>query len=178
MEDLSQSDQVILWAVQNGYHYKNNRIVSPRNNIKKYRDTNSGYYVFSFRPRVEQYPKRRVFSILVHRLIGYLKFKEKIFDPLLLIRHLDGNQKNNNWDNLEIGTYSDNMMDKSAELRMRQSLQATIHTRKFNDQEIIAIREDSKIHGLSYNQIMVKWNISSKGTLSYIINHQYKTKKD
>jgi hypothetical protein len=60
---------------------------------------------------------------------------------------------------------------------MRKSLVATVKNRKFTDEEVNLIREDSKIHKLPYSKIMEKWNINSKGTLSYIINNSYKTKK-
>jgi len=30
-------------------------------------------------------------------------------------------------------------------------------------------------NGVSYNELMIKYDISSKGTLSYIINNKYKT---
>ena len=82
------------------------------------------------------------------------------------ISHLDGNYLNNSESNIDLGTNSDNMMDIPKEVRIRKSSNAS---KKYSDELVQMIRLD-KEKGMSYKELMIKYNISSKGTLSYIIN--------
>ena len=113
-----------------------------------------------------------------HRLQAYQKFGDKIFEEGIVVRHLDGNSLNNSWDNIGIGTNSDNQMDRS--LQCRKNV-ATIATRKMQDnirsyEDRCKIYEDLK-NGMSYNEIMKKHNISSKGTLSFMKNKSLEYKE-
>lgn len=47
----------------------------------------------------------------VHRLQAYQKYGDKIYDIRVLVRHLDGNPMNNSYNNIVIGSYSDNYYD-------------------------------------------------------------------
>lgn len=64
---------------------------------------------------------RSQWSIPVHRIIGYAKYGEKMFEEGMVIRHLDGNVDNWHPDNLMLGTQSENQMDKPAEVRIRMA---------------------------------------------------------
>ena len=113
-----------------------------------------------------------------HRLQAYQKFGDKIFEEGIVVRHLDGNPLNNSWDNIGIGTNSDNQMDRSLQCRKNA---ATIATRKMQDnirsyEDRCKIYEDLK-NGMSYNEIMKKHNISSKGTLSFMKNKSLEYKE-
>jgi hypothetical protein len=112
------------------------------------------------------------FAILAHRFIAYQKFGNKIFDKTLMIRHLNGNSLDNSWDNLELGTNQDNQMDIPKDKRIQRSSKGGKASKKFSFEEIDQIREEHQ-SGLSYSELMIKWNISSKGTMSHIINHEY-----
>ena len=79
---------------------------------------------------------------------------------------MDSNSLNNSWDNLKIGTHSDNMMDQSKEIRINKASNAH---KKYSDELVIEIKAD-RDSGYSYKDLMLKYNISSKGTLSNIIN--------
>lgn len=46
-----------------------------------------------------------------HRLQAYQKFGNEIFQKGIVVRHLNDNSVDNSWDNIEIGTQSDNMKD-------------------------------------------------------------------
>jgi len=83
------------------------------------------------------------------------------------VRHLDGNPLNNRVENIEIGTNSDNMMDIPKAVRITKSSHPT-HTHQM-------IIEDRK-KGYSYSQLMGKYNISSKGTISFIIKNSLASK--
>jgi hypothetical protein len=115
-----------------------------------------GYYKFSFR-----YMGKNP-NIKVHRFQAFMKYGEKIYESEIITRHLNDIKTDNSWDNILIGTHSDNMMDKSPELRKL----CASHP-KYCHKSII---KDHK-EGLSYNKIMDKYGISSKGTVSFIINN-------
>ena len=70
----------------------------------------------------------------------------------------------------------DNMQDKNPLVSRNASIVAATKIRKFNDIEMEEIR---KFHGdfKSYAKTMSKYNISSKGTLNYILNKNYVTTK-
>ena len=152
-------------------------ILSPSGKQLKLRKQNTGYLSFSFRPNKSEISERKSYPVMVHRFVAFQKFGMRIFEKGVVTRHLDGDRQNNNPENIEIGSQSENMFDQSKEVRVRKAVEASAKNRKFTDQEILLIREDSKLHKISYNKIMSKWGISSKGTLSFIMNNNYKTKK-
>ena len=108
----------------------------------------------------------KTIKVRVHRLQPYQKFGEEIYKENIMIRHMDSNSLNNSWDNLKIGTHSDNMMDQSKEIRINKASNAH---KKYSDELVIEIKAD-RDSGYSYKDLMLKYNISSKGTLSNIIN--------
>ena len=79
----------------------------------------------------------------------------------MVIRHLDGNSLNNKEENIEIGTSSDNMFDIPEKVRIKKSALAN---RIYSNELIKQIQKDKKL-GLSYKDLMKKYNIKSKGTL-------------
>lgn len=79
----------------------------------------------------------------------------------MVIRHLDGNSLNNKEENIEIGTNSDNMFDIPEKVRIKKSALAN---RIYSNELIKQIRSDKHL-GLSYKDLMKKYNIKSKGTL-------------
>lgn len=107
----------------------------------------------------------------LHRLQAYQKFGDKIFEEGIVVRHLDGNPLNNSWDNIAIGTQSDNVMDINSECRKKT---ATIASRTMQDsirsyEDRCKIYEDLK-NRIPYSEIMIKHKVSSKGTLSFMKN--------
>lgn len=105
-------------------------------------------------------------NIQIHRIQAYQKFGEEIYKEGIQVRHLDGNHRNNSFDNIEIGFQSSNMMDIPKEKRNKKSSEA----HKIYSDEIVQEIKDFHKLGHSYLEIMNKFDISSKGTVSYIIN--------
>lgn len=139
-----------------GYRVDNNgNVYSNLNNKLSLIISDKIYYYFSF--RLDSFRQK----IPVHRLQAYQKYGEKIFEKNIVVRHLNNNRKDNSYDNIAIGTQSDNMMDMPKEQRILRSSHPI-----YNHKEIIEDRNK----GLTYKELMKKYNISSKGTLSFIIN--------
>lgn len=125
--------------------------------------TKQGY--FSFNIRVNGSKPTRSF---VHRLQAFQKFGDKTFDKGLVIRHLNGDSTNNTYDNIGIGTPSDNMLDVPKDKRIINA------SNPIHDHE--GIINDRK-NGYTYKELMEKYDISSKGTISFIVNKALKNKE-
>lgn len=118
-----------------------------------------GYKVFTFGPKKDRH------KCLVHRFSAWFKFGEKIYEPNIVCRHLDGNPLNNHQDNIALGTQSDNMMDRAPEARHAHAFATSRHAMKHDHAAII---DFYKANG--FNKTLIEFSISSKGTLSFIIN--------
>lgn len=123
----------------------------------------NGYRYFGMRK-----PNDRTYMIPIHRLQAYQKFGDEIYEDGIVVRHLDSDQLNNSWNNIGIGTHSDNMMDQPEEQKFKKSSNAN---KKYSDELVLEIKEYYN-SGHTYKELMEKFNISSKGTISYIINNR------
>lgn len=54
----------------------------------------------------------KVRRLMFHRLQAYQKFGDKIFQKGIEVRHLNGNSLDNSYDNIGIGTLTDNRRDR------------------------------------------------------------------
>ena len=125
-----------------------------------------GYLSFTISIKIKgiRYCRR----VWVHKLQAYQKYGRKMFREGFQVRHLDGDCKNNDWNNILIGSASQNQMDKPAEKRRMLAIRASYKNRRFSDEEVKSINEDRK-NGMPYGQILKKYK-TSKGTLSYLFN--------
>jgi len=114
--------------------------------------------------------------IKVAQLVAFQKYGEEALKKDIVVRHLDGDSLNNLDENIAMGTQSDNMSDRNREDRLEHSIKAATNLRKFTDKEIEEMKDKHK-QGWSYKMLMEHYGITSKGTMSYIINNKYKTKK-
>lgn len=105
-------------------------------------------------------------KVYIHRLQAYQKFGDKIYQPGIQVRHMNSNLYDNSFDNIEIGTGSDNIMDIPKSVRTRCASNAN---KKYSDEIASQIRSLHK-QGKSYKELMKRFNISSKGTISSIVN--------
>ena len=149
----------VVESYKRGYRVTSNGEISKNGIIIKGRVDKAGYNTFSIRI------KGKIHKISVHRLCAYQKYGDIIFN-CDCVRHIDGNPLNNKPNNIEIGTFSENMMDIPKSIRVRKSSNAN---KKYSDSVVLQIR---KLYsdGVSMKELMGKYNISSKGTFSYILN--------
>lgn len=175
MNQLSEANQAIILAYQKGYRVLNNQVFNPKGNlIKGYISTRTRRFNYKIHSFSFIYNDKTV-HIRTSRFVAYQKFGNKIFDTTLQVRHLDSNSLNNNEYNIGLGTGSENCMDKISEIRMKTAINASSKIRKFSDAIVAEIKEKNK-NGVSYNKLMKEYNISSKGTISFLINNTYVTK--
>ena len=153
----TQAQERLLEAIRRGYTISKHGIVRNRmGTVIRGSKTTAGYLKFSIRLKnVTSYP------ISFHRFQAYQKFGDKLFEKGIMVRHLNSIKTDNSWENIAIGTNSDNQLDIPKAVRRNR-----VHNPKHDHK---AILEDRK-QGLTYKEIMEKHNISSLGTLSYIVN--------
>lgn len=120
----------------------------------------NGYYKFKIRI------KNGYINCLTHRLQAYQKYGEDIYKKGIVCRHLNGNPLDNSIENIAIGTQSDNMMDRKKEDRIAHAKLASSYNQKHNP--YIIKKYYAKVK--SYKKTMEEFDISSKGTLHYILN--------
>lgn len=105
--------------------------------------------------------------VSTHRLQAYQKYGEAMYNEGIEVRHLSGIRLDNSWANIAIGTHSQNMMDIPKQVRIKRAQYATSFVRKHDKETIKAFHKKHQ----SYKKTMAKFNISSKGTLHYILKH-------
>lgn len=120
-----------------------------------------GYVGFSFR---DSTGKCR--PIMVHRLQAFQKYGMMLFDEGMEVRHANGIKNDNSFDNILIGSHSENMMDVPEQIRKAKGLHASSFIKKHNAITIISYHNEN---GRSYKKTMAHFSISSKGTLHYIL---------
>jgi hypothetical protein len=79
-------------------------------------------------------------------------------------RHLNDDPQDNRWENIAIGSHSDNMMDKPAAVR-RAAAQKAGMANGLPDRVWDQVKED-RANGARYKDLTEKYGIP-KGTLSY-----------
>ena len=94
-----------------------------------------------------------------------------------MVRHIDNNSLNNFWDNIEIGSNSDNQMDRNPDCRKKSAI---IASRKMQD-SVRSYEERCKIYeklknGISY-RIIEKENNIRRSTLSFMKNKSIEYKE-
>lgn len=132
-----------------------------RKRLLRYNDNKSKIKYYVFNARING--KSTV--IKVHRLQAYQKYGDEIFNDEIVVRHIDGNSLNNNYDNIAIGSNHDNRMDIPKNIRIKMAINASNYMKKYNHEDIYNYYCENK----SYKKTMEKFNIASKGTLNFII---------
>lgn len=155
------NNEYLLLAYKKGYRIVNGQIYYCGSPVKALYRKTTGYYAFSFRDL-----EGTVRWVRVHRLVAYQKYGDKMLADGVVVRHKDNNKINNLEENILIGTQGENMMDNPPENRLKYAINAANYVKKHNHADIIKMRESGK----SYGQIMAATGISSKGTISYILN--------
>lgn len=116
-----------------------------------------------FSLRVEGSPT----SVAVHRLQAYQKYGEILFEPRVVVRHLNGDPLDNSYDNIAIGTQRQNLLDRDPEERLTHSRKAARVLRKLSEEDRDALLSD-RAAGMTYSQLVDKYHIA-KSTVSYIV---------
>lgn len=161
---MKKNKNVLIEAKKKGYYVDMDGNVYSSHKKLKLKVSQDRYY-FSIR-----YYKERTI-VPVHKFVAYLKYDDQIFKDGIEVRHLDNNSLNNKWDNIGVGSHSDNMMDMLKNDRIKKAIFASKEKRRFSNDEVEKILLDRKL-GMKYKDLCEKYD-TSKSTLSYLFNHSY-----
>jgi hypothetical protein len=162
---MSQANDALLFAAEKGYYVDMNGNAYSPSGKKLSLKLSGGRYSFGMRY------EGIVVRVKIHKFIAYFKFGDKMFEDKIEIRHLDNDSLNNNWDNIEIGTHSENMMDITSKVRVEKAIHAGKKVRVFSDEEVKSINIDRN-NGFTYKDLEEKYG-SPKSTWSYFFNYAY-----
>lgn len=112
-------------------------------------------------------------SVMVHRLQAYQKFGRRMFEPGLVVRHKNDITRDNAWDNILLGTYSENSMDKSPEARKAQARKAALASRKLTMEQARELRA-ARAAGTKVTELCKQYDLQSSAVYAIINNHSYK----
>jgi len=163
---MNQTTVTIIEAYERGYRVSEcgEYLYTIKNKLTQ-KFFRQGYPMFSYRLN------GKVVNAPWHRLQAYHKFGDKLFEKGIVVRHLNDNQRDCSFNNIEIGTQSDNELDKPKEVRAQASLKAAeSRKRKYNTTEIKDFYNECK----NYKKTMEKFDITSKGTLHRILKKKVK----
>lgn len=165
MTPFSQSNQVVVYAFEKGYRILPNGDVLSPHNTKRKTVIRKGYAAFNIRYEGKSVP------VFVHKLCAFQKYGYMTLS-CDCIRHLDGRSTNNSLNNIEIGSFSDNQMDKPIKERKREATIAShSYSMKWSEKDVEVIKAYHK-KSCSYYKTMKHFGISSKGTLHFILNNR------
>lgn len=160
------SKEVAKYAYNKGYFIdEDGCLISHTGTKLNPRIANNGYYGTNI--RMDGKSQR----LQCHTLAAYQKFGDKIFESEC-VRHLDGNKLNNKKENIEIGSHHDNSMDIPKEVRINSARIATKCTEHYHDDDFVKKVKEYYNKVRSYKQTMKMFNITSKGTLHYMLHNR------
>jgi len=125
------------------------------------------YLAFSVRAD-SSLKRRRAVSVFVHRFVAFRKYGECLFVKGIEVRHRNNISTDNTYDNLIIGTGSENQYDLPTIDRYIRAKHAASFIRKFTDKEeeqIVRFHREYR----SYAKTMERFGIK-KGTLHYVLH--------
>lgn len=98
------------------------------------------------------------FALLGHKLQAYQKFGVDCFREGIQIRHLNGNASDNSWENIAIGTASDNQLDIPKEKRIEKAIKASKAKSQLTIEQNESLYWDL-VNGLHPRDLSKKYNI-------------------
>ena len=161
--------ELVQYAKKIGYRVEPSGDVIGTSGYKILASAHCGYRQISVRmPAAEG--RKRSRALNVHRLQAYQKYGDAIFETGVVVRHLNGDSLDNSWDNILIGTQSENLLDMSSNARVSKALHAASFVRRFSNEQILEIIRLRNIDKLTCLQIAEKMGIKSKGHISEILS--------
>jgi hypothetical protein len=106
----------------------------------------------------------------IHRIQAYQKYGARLFEDTMEVRHLDNNKLNNSYENIAIGTHSENMLDIPISIRLKHSREGAAQRRRLSYEEAEDIRNKHKA-GYTYKSLCLEYKVS-KSLISYIVNNK------
>lgn len=153
--ELSLESKKVIWAYEMGYRVNEEGVVITPSGKTRVTHTDSGRKYLTFSVKFEGFNSAR--RVYVHRLVAYQKFGDRLFQPGIETRHLNGDGKDNKPDNISIGTHSDNMMDVDPAERKKKAAHASSFIRRHTPEQLEGIFHDYFVEGFNYPDLAAKY---------------------
>ena len=169
---MNKLQLAVLYAYSRGYKVSSNgtKVTGIRTSSLKLNIGRAGYYYFCVHPIIDN--KRDKVLVKVHRLQAYQKYGEEIFKKGIQVRHLNNNKLDNSWNNIAIGTPSENMKDSPyvGERIRKHSLRAGLMRSPLSEQDVLEIRKRVREgkYG-TYQKLAEEYGLKSKSTICGIV---------
>jgi hypothetical protein len=111
MKSISKQNRITKIAFERGYRVSacGNKVSGIKcSELRLSTQNKRGKFYRSFNIRVEGMSTR----VYVHKLQAFQKFSETMFAEGTVVRHMNDKSLDNSYENIEIGSQLDNMMDK------------------------------------------------------------------
>lgn len=157
------NQEVIRYLYNKGYRgTEDGRFINPRGKELKTKAKSNHKYAQS-----QVWFQGVRYNYHFHRVVAYQLFGEKLFEDGMVVRHLNGNPLDNSWENLALGTNSENEQDKKPEDRTRVARIANskrknvnrYSMRRFTDDQVREIRERNK-NGETGASLAIEYGVS------------------
>lgn len=159
---VSISNELVRHVVKNGYRVDRfGNVYNTKGILRSCNKDKHGYNRFT----IKYEGKCR--SVYVHKVVAYQKFGEEAFKKGQQVRHLNGKQDDCSYENISIGTPSENIYDINVDVRKKKALKAAKSLRKFSDSDIKRIRS-LRGQGLTLSKIAEEFD-TVKSTIFYIV---------
>lgn len=100
-------------------------------------------------------------AIFIHRLVAFIKFGMAAFAKGMVTRHLNGDSRDNSYDNISIGTQSQNVMDMPRCSRRARVLKGWDgRGRSLTPRDVRSIRKKYSSGGCSVKKIGAQFGVS------------------
>lgn len=109
-------------------------------------------------------------DVFTHRIQAFKKFGRKMYEKEIQVRHLNDIKTDNSYQNIELGTAKDNYQDRGQEKIKQAQRLATEASKVYSDELVKEIKQYYEDNNKQQKKTMQKYNISSTGTLWYILN--------
>lgn len=173
---MNKSNKALVWAYEKGY-----RVSKDGKRVKGiYKDKmsiylSSGYPSFGVSPP-ESIDGKRSVLLRVHRLQAYQKYGDKLFEDGIETRHLDGDKTNNSWDNIAIGTRSQNIHDMPEEKRRQIAIKVGEAQSPLDVEDVIEIRSrvaQGYTHGM-FTEMADEYGINASTLINVVKGERWR----
>lgn len=160
---MSKMKQVLEFLVKEGYTIDKQGIVRNNKGVILPGSKSDGYLKFSVRTDFTS-----SYAMRFHKFQAYVKYGDKIFERGQVVRHLNDVKDDNSYENIVLGSQTQNMMDRKeshrkSHIKNKGGIPEDIQEKILFDRRI----------GLSYRALVDKYGIP-KSTIMDFVNRKIK----
>lgn len=155
---MNKMKQVLDFLIKEGYTIEMSGVVRNPKGDTISGSKSDGYFKFSVRTDFTT-----SYAMRFHKFQAYVKYGDKIFEKGQVVRYLNGVKDNNSYDNIVIGSQTQNMMDRSIDdrkthIKNKGGIPEEIREKILLDRNL----------GLSYRTIVDKYGFPKSTIMDFV----------